>query len=280
MPEVLPVEYLSIILRRVLINPAINLPEYLPDITDGICVGILKTPAQFWRFSRRNITDGISVRKSAVRLSAEQSTENAIVDSGVTIFAKNSAGAPTKLRNRTLQWVVLPALQSETDDLARIWIVLDFIQHPHFQGKTMEDIGGRYFDVLTKKKSFFDESVIKEGGSFIIWIGVFKYLHSLPSSGKCSNQDHCSTLVKTFPISRSLRLSCMCIDGLGMILEERIGELKNMNELHKLEIHNLENMKEIKAACVGYMGARSTVWINNVNIMLNLEMIKLAYHLE
>ncbi|XP_020691528.1 disease resistance protein RGA2-like [Dendrobium catenatum] len=40
----------------------------------------------------------------------------------------------------------------DKDDLVRMWIALGFI-HPS-QGMTMEDIGGRYFDVLVKKALF------------------------------------------------------------------------------------------------------------------------------
>ncbi|KAI0502318.1 hypothetical protein KFK09_017265 [Dendrobium nobile] len=42
------------------------------------------------------------------------------------------------------------------DDLVRMWIALGFIQPSHIQELTIEDIGGRYFDVLVKK-SFFDK---------------------------------------------------------------------------------------------------------------------------
>ncbi|KAL0904386.1 hypothetical protein M5K25_026484 [Dendrobium thyrsiflorum] len=44
----------------------------------------------------------------------------------------------------------------DKDDLIRMWIALGFIQPSLDQGETMEDIGGRYFDVLVKK-SFFDK---------------------------------------------------------------------------------------------------------------------------
>ncbi|PKU62119.1 putative disease resistance protein RGA4 [Dendrobium catenatum] len=42
------------------------------------------------------------------------------------------------------------------DDLVKMWIALGFIQQPHDQEWTMEDIGGMYFDILVKK-SFFDK---------------------------------------------------------------------------------------------------------------------------
>ncbi|KAI0514058.1 hypothetical protein KFK09_010092 [Dendrobium nobile] len=44
----------------------------------------------------------------------------------------------------------------DKDDLVKMWIALGFIQQPHDQEWTMEDIGGRYFDDLVKK-SFFDK---------------------------------------------------------------------------------------------------------------------------
>ncbi|PKU78741.1 Putative disease resistance protein RGA4 [Dendrobium catenatum] len=44
----------------------------------------------------------------------------------------------------------------DKEDLIRMWIALGFIQPSLDQEETMEDIGGRYFDVLAKK-SFFDK---------------------------------------------------------------------------------------------------------------------------
>ncbi|KAL0904385.1 hypothetical protein M5K25_026483 [Dendrobium thyrsiflorum] len=44
----------------------------------------------------------------------------------------------------------------DKEALVREWIALGLIQPSHIQGETMEDIGGRYFDVLVKK-SFFDK---------------------------------------------------------------------------------------------------------------------------
>ncbi|XP_028549136.1 putative disease resistance protein RGA4 [Dendrobium catenatum] len=46
--------------------------------------------------------------------------------------------------------------QFDKDNLVRMWIALGFIQPSLDQEETMEDIGGRYFDVLVKK-SFFEK---------------------------------------------------------------------------------------------------------------------------
>ncbi|PKU87400.1 Putative disease resistance protein RGA4 [Dendrobium catenatum] len=350
----------------------------------------------------------------------------------------------------------------DKDDLVRMWISLGFIQQPHDQEWTMEDIGGRYFDDLVKN-SFFDkfedgryykmhdlihelaqsvsvnECLRVEDGTklpsiipktlrhlfvkttnpdIIKKIGQFKYLHSMFLIYEASNQDLCNALIENFKASRSLRLlyihasanleiilehignlihlrylmidgynltmmprslsnlyhlqyliydgtwegdyflpseinnlsnlhyvelpgNCISsIRGIGKLksLQElnmfdlrdvsgyRIGELENMNELCKLGINSLDNIKDVEEACIAklcakrrlteltlcwsntdsrnidldetvldnlqppkclrnfcirnYMGARSAIWMNNVNPIFNLEKIKLTVCLE
>ncbi|KAI0514012.1 hypothetical protein KFK09_010045 [Dendrobium nobile] len=350
------------------------------------------------------------------------------------------------------------------DDLVKMWIALGFIQQPHDQEWTMEDIGGRYFDDLVKK-SFFDdfggyykmhdlvhelaqsvsihECLIVEDGTklssiipktlrhlfikttnpdIIKNIVQFKYLHSLFLFYEASNLD-ISALIEMFKTWRSLRLlyihdstslkmlpeeignlihlrylkidhcdltmlprslsnlyhlqyiiydeprrlnqfegddflpidintlsnlhymklprnyiSSICRIGKLKSLQElnmfdlrdvsgyRIGELENMNELCKLGINCLENIKDAEEAssaklcakrrladlilcwsktdsrnidfddnvldnlqppkCLrnlsirSYMGARSAIWMNNVNLIFNLEVIELEDCLE
>ncbi|XP_028550828.1 uncharacterized protein LOC110095145 [Dendrobium catenatum] len=352
-------------------------------------------------------------------------------------------------------------------DLVRMWISLGFIQQPHDQEWTMEDIGGMYFDVLVNK-SFFDKfedfggyyykmhDLIHElaqsvsiheclrvedstklphiipktlrhlyvrttNPDIIKKIGQFKYLHSLFLFSEASNQGF-SALVEIFKTWKSLRLLYIHASvGLKMIPEEienlihlrylkidncnltmlprslsnlyhlqyivynkwayiqlegddflpsyinnlsnlryvnfpaqctssicgigklkslqelnmfylrdvsgyRIGELENMNELCKLGINYLENVKDVEeASCAKlcakrrlidltlcwsntdsrninfdenvlnnlrppkclrnlhikrYMGASSAIWMNNVNLISNLEKINLSDCLE
>ncbi|KAI0531114.1 hypothetical protein KFK09_000666 [Dendrobium nobile] len=353
----------------------------------------------------------------------------------------------------------------DKDDLVRMWIALDFIQQPHDQEWTMEDIGGRYFDVLVKK-SFFDKfgryykmhdlihelaqsvsiheclrveddtklpsiipktlrhlSIETTNPEIIKKIGQFKCLHSLILFYRTSNQDLCNALTEIFKASRSLRLLYIkapkdleiipeeignlihlrylnidgynltmlprslsnlyhlqymidyirgvpsqskvddflpsginnlsnlryvklpkdCISsicGIGKLksLQElnmfdlrdesgyRIGELENMNDLCKLGINCLENVKDAKEACSAklcakrrltdltlcwsntdsrnidlyqnvldnlqppkclrnlsierYMGARSPIWMNDVNPIFNIEKIELTDCME
>ncbi|PKU65058.1 Putative disease resistance RPP13-like protein 1 [Dendrobium catenatum] len=360
----------------------------------------------------------------------------------------------------------------DKDDLIRMWIALGFIQPSLDQEETMEDIGGRYFDVLVKK-SFFDKFVDEDSYFFQYYkmhdllhklaqsvfiqeylrveditklpskisetirhlsvqttnlnilrkIEKFKHLHSLFLFYEGSDQDLRDALMEIFKVSRCLRLLyihnyklemipaeignlihlrylkisgfkftrlprslsnlyhlqyliydgyvssppevdflpsninnlsnlhylklpldyiSLSICGIGKLksLQElnmfdlrdvsgyRIGELENMNDLCKLGINCLENVKDAEEVCsaklyekrrltnltlrwscsrtdskntdlyenlldnlqppkclmdlciIRYMGARSAIWMNNVNPIFNLEKIELTECLE
>ncbi|KAL0920713.1 hypothetical protein M5K25_009875 [Dendrobium thyrsiflorum] len=164
----------------------------------------------------------------------------------------------------------------DKDDLIRMWISLGFIQPSLDQEETMEDIGGRYFDVLVKK-SFFENyldiacykmhdllhelaqsvfiqeclriedstklpskipetlrhlSVQTTNLIILRKIEKFKHLHSLFLFYKDPNQDLCSAIIEIFKVSRSLRLLYVFASNLEMIPEE----IENLIHLRYLKI--------------------------------------------
>ncbi|KAI0530479.1 hypothetical protein KFK09_000023 [Dendrobium nobile] len=179
----------------------------------------------------------------------------------------------------------------DKDDLVRMWIALGFIQPSLDQEENMEDIGGRYFDVLVKK-SFFEKfeyekvlqinspyyykmhdllhelaqsvsiqeylrvedsiklpsiipktlrhlSIHTPNPDILKKIEKFKHLHSLfLFYGDC-NKDICSgALIEMFKASRSLRLLYIFASYLKMIPPEEIGNLIHLRYL-KIFCRNL-----------------------------------------
>ncbi|KAI0514099.1 hypothetical protein KFK09_010133 [Dendrobium nobile] len=156
----------------------------------------------------------------------------------------------------------------DKDDLVRMWIALGFIQPSLDQEETMEDIGGRYFDVLVKK-SFFEKcmillhelarsvsiqeylrvedsiklpSIIPEtlrhlsiqtpDPDILRKIEKFKHLHSLFLLYEDSNQNVYSTLIEIFNTSRCLRLLYICIGQVKLkMIPEEIGNLIHLRYL-------------------------------------------------
>ncbi|PKU79431.1 putative disease resistance protein RGA3 [Dendrobium catenatum] len=187
---------------------------------------------------------------------------------------------PNHLRNCFAFCCMFPEdYRYDKDDLVRMWIALGFIQLSSNQRETMEDIGGRYYDVLVKK-ALFDKvkygykvgyfykmhDLIHESASkfftnecgklvdgekssleisetirhlsvptinldILRMIGKFKHLHSLFLFYEDSNHDLCGLLSEIFKASRSLRLLYIFAYELEMIPEE-IGNLIHLRYLN------------------------------------------------
>ncbi|KAI0503710.1 hypothetical protein KFK09_014648 [Dendrobium nobile] len=132
----------------------------------------------------------------------------------------------------------------DKDDLVRMWIALGFIQSS--PGMTMEDIGGKYFDVLVCGKVVDHEesspkisetirhlSVLNAKPDILRNIEKLKHLHSLFLFYKdCNDRDLRNGLIEVLKTSRSLRLLYICVDQveLKMILKE-IGNLIHLRYL-------------------------------------------------
>ncbi|PKU74802.1 putative disease resistance protein RGA1 [Dendrobium catenatum] len=67
----------------------------------------------------------------------------------------------------------------DKDDLVRMWMSLGFIQKPRFVGESMEDMGGKYFDVLVKK-SIFEK--VEDNHRNITYYIMHDMLHELAQS--------------------------------------------------------------------------------------------------
>ncbi|KAH0463287.1 hypothetical protein IEQ34_007869 [Dendrobium chrysotoxum] len=114
----------------------------------------------------------------------------------------------------------------DKDDLIRMWIALGFIQPSLDQEETMEDIGGRYFDVLVKK-SFFDK--------FEYYLDFANYkmhdlLHELAQSvsiQECLRVDDSIKLPSIIPGT----LRHLSVQTTDLDILRRIGKFKHLHSL-------------------------------------------------
>ncbi|KAH0463612.1 hypothetical protein IEQ34_008194 [Dendrobium chrysotoxum] len=118
----------------------------------------------------------------------------------------------------------------DKDDLIRMWIALGFIQPSLDQEETMEDIGGRYFDVLVKK-SFFDKFEDKfEDNTIFSYYKMHDLLHELAQSvsiQECLRVKDSRKLSSTIPGTlRHLSIQTTDLDILRMI-----GKFKHLHSL-------------------------------------------------
>ncbi|KAH0463433.1 hypothetical protein IEQ34_008015 [Dendrobium chrysotoxum] len=124
------------------------------------------------------------------------------------------------------------------DDLVRMWISLGFIQQPHDQEWTMEDIGGRYFDVLVKK-SFFDKFEDFGGGYY----KMHDLIHELAQSvfiHECLRVEDGTKLPSIIP--KTLRH--LFVETTNSDIIKKIGQFKNLHSLflfHKASNQDLCN---------------------------------------
>ncbi|KAL0928296.1 hypothetical protein M5K25_000169 [Dendrobium thyrsiflorum] len=198
---------------------------------------------------------------------------------------------------------VLNNYEFRKDDLVRMWIALGFIQQPHDQEWSMEDIGGRHFDDLND--NFLPSDI-----------------NNLSNLRYMKLSENCISLICGIGKLKSLQKLNMF--HLRDVSGYRIGELENMNDLCILGINCLENVKDAEEACSAklctkrrlanltlcwsntasrnidldenvldnlqppkclrnliikrYMG--SAIWMNNINLISNLEKIQLMDCLE
>ncbi|KAH0463059.1 hypothetical protein IEQ34_007641 [Dendrobium chrysotoxum] len=122
-------------------------------------------------------------------------------------------------------------------DLIRMWIALGFIQPSLDQEETMEDIGGRYFDVLVKK-SFFDKF---EGNTNFSYYKMHDLLHELAQSVSIQEYLRVKDSIKlpsTIPVTlRHLSIQTTDLDILRKI--------ENFKHLHSLFLFHKDSNQDL-----------------------------------
>lgn len=115
----------------------------------------------------------------------------------------------------------------DKDDLVRMWVSLGFIEQPHYVGDSMEDIGGKYFDVLVKK-SIFEK--VEDNHRNITYYLMHDMLHELAQS---VSAQVCARVVcdDKFPVGLpdSIRHLSVVTSKLTVL-----GEMKNFKNLRSL----------------------------------------------
>ncbi|KAL0919593.1 hypothetical protein M5K25_011696 [Dendrobium thyrsiflorum] len=114
----------------------------------------------------------------------------------------------------------------DKDDLVRMWIASGFILPPCIRGEAVEDIGGRYFDVLVKK-SFFDKIQFQH----ITYYKMHDLLHQLAqfvSAQECFRLVGDEELLFTIPET----IRHLSVDTSNLKVLKKIGKFKNLRTLY------------------------------------------------
>ncbi|XP_028547546.1 putative disease resistance protein RGA3 [Dendrobium catenatum] len=133
--------------------------------------------------------------------------------------------------------------------LVRQWIASGFIQPSHVQGEILEDIGGRYFDVLVKK-NFFDKFEDIFGRYYYKMHDLIHELAQFVSMHECLRVEDSTNLPSPIPKTlRHLSVQDICalseifkLRSLRLLYIEFPKELKIIPE----EIENLIHLRYLK----------------------------------
>ncbi|KAI0502328.1 hypothetical protein KFK09_017276 [Dendrobium nobile] len=165
------------------------------------------------------------------------------------------------------------------DDLVRMWIALGFIQPSHIQAETIEDIGGRYFDVLVKK-SFFDKF---ELGNDNFSYKMHDLLHELAQS---VSMQECLRVNDGIRLSSRIpeTLRPLSIQTSDLDILRRIGKLKHLHSLFlSCEDFNEDSNKDLCNTLIEmFQASRSLrlLCICTDSLEMILEEIKHLMHLR
>ncbi|KAI0529656.1 hypothetical protein KFK09_002210 [Dendrobium nobile] len=118
----------------------------------------------------------------------------------------------------------------DKDYLVKIWIALGFIQQPHDQEWTIEDIGGSYFDELVKK-SFFDKFDIEFTGCYYKMHDLIHALAQSVSMHECLRVEDGTKLPSIIP--KTLRH--LYVETTNLDIIKKIGQVKYLHSLFLIQ---------------------------------------------
>ncbi|PKU80398.1 Putative disease resistance protein RGA4 [Dendrobium catenatum] len=164
----------------------------------------------------------------------------------------------------------------DKDDLVKMWIALGFIQQPHDQEWTMEDIGGRYFDILVKK-SFFDKF---QDGRYYKMHDLIHELAQSVSIHECLRVEDSTNLPSIIP--KTLRH--LSVQTTNPDIIKKIGQFKYLHSLflfHEASNQDINALIEIfktwRSLCLLYIhaSARLKMIPEEIGNLIHLRYLKI-----
>ncbi|KAI0514043.1 hypothetical protein KFK09_010077 [Dendrobium nobile] len=160
----------------------------------------------------------------------------------------------------------------DKDDIVKMWIALGFIQQPHDQEWTMEDIGGRNCNSsicgIGKLTSLQELAMFHLRNEMSYRIDELKNLNDL-----CKLGVNCLENVKDVEEAHNAQL-CEKRRLTNLTLCWSDNNSRNI-DLDENVLDNLQPPKCLRnLSLYFYMGARSAMWMNNVNLLSNIEKIE------
>ncbi|PKU77658.1 disease resistance protein RGA2-like [Dendrobium catenatum] len=151
----------------------------------------------------------------------------------------------------------------DKNDLVRQWIALGFIQLSHIQGEILEDIGGRYFDVLVKK-NFFDNFDNNFGYYYYKMHDLIHELAQSVSKDECLRVEDSKKLPS--PIPKTLRH--LSIQAENPYILKEIGKFKYLRSLSLLYLPSYQNICALSKIFKASRSLRLLcIWAPNLEII-------------
>ncbi|KAI0514231.1 hypothetical protein KFK09_010266 [Dendrobium nobile] len=158
----------------------------------------------------------------------------------------------------------------DKDDLVRMWIALGFIQSSYNQGETMEDIGGRYFDILVNK-SFFD----KYENYYKMHDLLYKLAQSV-SAQECFRIEGEKELHYRIPET----IRHLAVNSNNLEVVRKIKKFKNLHSLHLTFNKDVQDFVYVLTKIFETLRTIRLLCINNQHLKLIPEEIGYLRHLR